>query len=557
MKKLLYIPLIAAAFIFQSCGEEFLDSKNLYEKLDVDYYKTPQDITEALTAVYSCLATDAGNQNMTLMANILSDDCLGGGGQQDYLFHDLDRFATETGEDQFKECWSTAYQGIFRANMIIYRFDQAEYKDEVERNQALGEAYFLRAYFYMKLGQFFGNVPLITKPEPVNYPKASADEIFGQVASDFKKAIELMAPTKFQNIPVERLGHATKWAAQGMMARAFLFYTGKYNKTEISLPEGGSVTKDQVVAWLDDCIANSGHGLLPDFRNQWPYAYAGEHYPYAKNNNLQWVGEEGGNNETVFAVKYSPYGNFNPAGVLSYCNQLVLYCALREQPSLIPWGNGWGAGPVNPLLWQSFEDNDVRKKGSIIDITDPEEGDVSEEYIWGGQNANGVEETGFAQKKYTPITIPHPETGAVVSMFYILYGGQNNMQLWSMQDEILLRFPDILLMAAELGSANAQTYFDRVRTRAGLASKPVSLDAIKLERRHELAFEGVRWFDLLRWHEEEAALTAVKNFNVKNIGIEEPYTGIYRSETNGFLPIPESEILLSEGVLEQNPGWIK
>lgn len=131
------------------------------------------------------------------------------------------------------------------------------------------------------------------------------------------------------------------------------------------------------------------------------------------------------------------------------------------------------------------------------------------------------------------------------------------MQLWSMQDEILLRFPDILLMAAELGSANAQTYFDRVRTRAGLASKPVSLDAIKLERRHELAFEGVRWFDLLRWHEEESALTAVKNFTVKNIGIEEPYTGIYRSETNGFLPIPESEILLSEGVLEQNPGWVK
>jgi starch-binding outer membrane protein, SusD/RagB family len=554
MKKIIYIAIFATALLFQSCGNEFLDTKNLYEKLDVDYYKTPQDISEALTASYACLATEGGN-NMTLMANLMSDDCFGGGGQADYLFHDLDRFGKEAGEDQFLPCWENAYTGIFRANMIIFRFDNAQFDNEAAKNQALGEAHFLRGYYYMKLAQFFGNVPLITLPKPVNNPKASADDIFGQVASDFKKAIELMSSTKFQSIPVERLGHATKWAAQGMMARAFLFYTGKYNKTEITLPEGGSVSKGQVIEWLDDCIANSGHDLIPDFRNLWPYSYVNEDYPYAKNNNLSWVGEEGKNVETVFAVKYSPYGNWNAPAKISYCNQLVLYSALREQPSLIPWGNGWGAGPVNPQLWNSYDDKDLRKKGSIIDITDPEEGNVSTDYIWGGQNLNGVEETGFGQKKYTPIHVKSPTGTGLVGMDYVRWGGQNNMQLWNMQDEVLLRFADILLMAAELGSLNAQQYFDKVRTRAGLDPKPVSLEAIKMERRHELAFEGIRYFDLLRWHDEETAFSVIKNIPVKNVAVDDLYSSSYRPETNGFLPIPESQILLSEGVLEQNPGW--
>jgi len=441
--------------------------------------------------------------------------------------------------------------------MIILRGPDADYgTDDAAKNQALGEAYFLRAYYYLKLAQFFGNVPLITEPSPVNYPKATEDEIFGLIASDLKKAIELTSSTKFTSLPVENLGHATKWAAEGIMARAFLFYTGKYNKSEITLPEGGTISKSQVIAWVDDCVANSGHGLIPDFRNIWPYSYANVDYAYAKNNNLSWVGEDGKNIETVFAIKYSAFGNFNNnTARLSYCNQLVLYSSLREQPSLIPWGNGWGAGPVNPQLWNRFDNNDLRKKGSIIDITDPEEGNVSTDYIWGGQNLNGIEETGYAQKKYTPITIPNPTTGALQSMFYILYGGQNNMQLWNMQDEIVLRFADVLLMGAELGSANAQQYYDRVRTRAGLSSKTVSLASIKEERRFELAFEGIRYFDLLRWHDEEAAFAAVKNIPVKNVAVDDVYNSSYRSETNGFLAIPESQILLSEGKLTQNPGW--
>lgn len=550
MRKIFYIAILFLTFTILGCDENFLEQKNLYEVYDVDFYATPEDINEALTAVYSCLPTDGDVNNPTLVANLMSDDCFGGGGIGDVGFHDIDGF-TSTNEDLYLELWETLYRGIFRANMIIKRFDQADYSNESERKQALGETYFMRAYFNLKLAQFFGTFPLKLEPDPANLPKATPEAIFGQIASDLKFAIETMPSTKFTAISKDRLGHATKWAAEALMARAFLFYTGYYNKTEVTLPDGSVVSKTNVVTWLEDCIANSEHGLVSDFRNQWPYSYANDEYPYAINNGLVWEGEDGGNEETMFAIKYSPYGGWSPpAQQMSYSNQLVLYMALRGQDGLMPFGTGWGGGPVNPQLYESFDDNDHRKKGSIVDVTDAEEGNVSTDYIWGQWEA--VHETGLNQKKYTPIQVTTAD--GLKGMYFELLGSPDNFQLWNMQDEVLIRFADVLLMAAELKEDVAP--LNEVRVRANLAPLgSYSLEALKEERRHELAFEGLRYFDLLRWQDVEAAFAKVKNVPVKNVGVDETYTATYRPETGGFLPIPESQVLLSDGVLKQNPGW--
>ena len=132
------------------------------------------------------------------------------------------------------------------------------------------------------------------------------------------------------------------------------------------------------------------------------------------------------------------------------------------------------------------------------------------------------------------------------------------MQLWNMQDDILLRFSDILLMAAELGSSNAQTYFDDVRERAGLArgSKTVSLEAIKMERRHEFCCEGLRYYDVLRWGDAEAAFAEASGFAVYTGEVveEDPYINHFNPERT-FLKVPESQVRLSDGVLVQDPGW--
>lgn len=562
MKTIKYIafivPIIAFFIATTSCNEdEFLGVKNLYEQSDETYYLDSGDIAEALTGAYAALPLDAGNNNPILVSELMSDDRFGGGGSGDNGFHATDAFTYPPDPNYYSEIFSFSYAGILRVNMILKRFDQAEFSNEIDRNQALGEAYFLRAYFYYRLATFFGTVPLKTTPEPANLPRATPEELFGQIASDLKRAIELMPSTPYQNIDVSRLGHATKWAAEGLMARVFLFYTGYYSKNSIPLPEGGELTKDQVIAWVDDCVAKSGHDLLPDFRNNWPYAYVndipynatipdfpGAQYP----GHSKWAGDGGPNYETVFAIKYSPYGGWSaPAQQLSYSNQLVLYMGLRQQ-SYLPWGQGWGGGTVNPQLWESFEEGDIRKQGSILDVTDTTEGAIATNYIWGSDNQ--MHETGFWQKKYIPIYANGSE-----GMYFTIYGEPNNMQLWNMQDDVLIRFADILLMGAELGSANAQSYFDRVRTRAGLGTKPVSLENIKIERRHELAFEGLRYFDLLRWHDAEAAFATATNIPVLNVNAEATYTVTFRPETGGFLPLPESEVALSNGVLKQTPGW--
>jgi hypothetical protein len=97
------------------------------------------------------------------------------------------------------------------------------------------------------------------------------------------------------------------------------------------------------------------------------------------------------------------------------------------------------------------------------------------------------------------------------------------------------------------------TGMNTVRARAGLDPIGYSLNAIKEERMHEFAFEGIRWFDLVRWGDVANAFEGT--IDVRNSGIDAKYSVQYRPETKGLVPIPETEIRLSNGVYEQNPGW--
>jgi hypothetical protein len=92
-----------------------------------------------------------------------------------------------------------------------------------------------------------------------------------------------------------------------------------------------------------------------------------------------------------------------------------------------------------------------------------------------------------------------------------------------------------------------------VRNRAGLGSISYSLDAIKQERLHEFSFEGLRWFDIVRWGDVDNAFS--DTFEVNNSGIDGTYQTMYRTETKGLLPVPETEIRLLNGSYNQNPGW--
>ena len=554
MKKIIYITALATTLA--SC-ESFLDTESYTKKNTGNFPVTVADAEFMVTGIYSTLSAAISNaQNSHFyMAELASDDRFGGGGENDKDMQGLDHLMN-TQPNRFETFWTARYQGIYRANTAIESMDNVTgWQSEEQRNQLLGEAHFLRALFYFELSQMFGEVPLVIKTEAENLPKSPAAATYAQIAYDLQQAITLMPATSYTNVEA---GHATRWAAQALAARVFLFYTGYYGTSTLPVAnEGGEIDKAQVITWLEECINNSGHDLVSDFRNLWPYTneYTAADYDYTTENGLHWEGD--GNKETVFAVKFGTMVDYGDQYVLGYSNQYVLHFGLRSnngQDGTFPFGQGWGAGPVNSALWNEWrlaEPTDIRRTGSIIDADNDLEG-----YIYGADSQ--MEETGYWQKKYMPITAY--DDGQLIPSYAILKdAAPADMQLSHTQDLVLIRFADVLLMHAEL-KEDAES-LNRVRRRVHLDDVAYSLDALKRERRWELAFEGLRYFDLMRWHDAADALAAQEGVAIKNKGVDTEMKGFgggYRARfeaTGGFWPIPQSQILLSEGVLEQNAGW--
>lgn len=549
IKNILSILLIAC--VITSCTESFLDTENLTGKDSQSFPKTPADASQVLTAAYrKIMSGENPETSLLFLSELMSDDRLGSGGTDDSVYQAIARYKIK-GSNLYSELWKQYYEGIYRVNFLLSALDQITWESEDQRNTIEAEALFLRGYFYFDMARLFGTVPLVTEPSPQNNPKASPEELFGQIGSDLKDAIALFPDTKYQSISVKRLGHANKWAAEALIARVYLFYTGYYQKdalpARVDGEVSGSISKQEVIAWVDDCIANSGHDLIPDFRNLWPYSFS-QDYAYTKENKLNWIDETGLNVETVFAIKHSPT-------TWDGRNLLNLFFGLRYQDegagyiNTFPFGQGWGIGSVNPKTFIDWPNADIRKKASILNINDETE---NIQYTYGC--SSHIEETGYLQKKYVPINVKK-EDGSMISLSEQLYGSNFDFASSNFQDEYVIRFADVLLMGAELGSSKSQEYLDRVRKRVGLPSVPVSLDNIKAERRWELAFEGIRYYDLLRWHDEDILTANRQNIDVYNGGVSGKVSISFRKETGGFLQIPESEISLSGGILEQNPGW--
>lgn len=568
MKKVIYFITFVGMVFLTSCEKE-LDTENLYGKNLESYYKTPKDIEEAMAGVYNAIYTPNIHSNEALAANLMSDMMLGGGGPDDKSAKWVDNFE-DPAEDTYRDMWTQCYNGISRANAIIEKTDEADFSTffdtpqlaEEFKNQVIGEALFMRAFYYFRLAKFFGGVPLIVNiDDPRDVARASYPETFAQITSDLKLAIETMPDTPFPSITTSEYGHANKWIAQAYIARVYLFYTGYMTNIEtqstsdLPMVEGGSLSASDITAYLDDCISRSGYALTPDFRNLWPYSYVNQStgstvLPWAETEGLSWVGQDGssptfgsGNYETMFMQRFS-FGDWGWDNGNIYTNRMALFNGIRGN-SMMPFGEGWGWCTINPKLWNNWDDADPRKAGSILELGSIDQGTESYE------GDKGDHETGFFNKKY--IAIQHPDTdGTVKGMFVQLYDwGNADMQLMHAQDFIFMRFADVLLMHSEITeTANGM---NTVRGRAGLPAIGYTLEALKQERLHELAFEGLRWFDIVRWGDVDSAFNGT--INVRNSGIDATYSSNYRSEIKGLVPIPETEMRLSNGVYEQNPGW--
>ena len=386
MKRIIFIIVAITAFVVSGC-EDLLDTRNLYQKDLTNFYRTPTDITEAMGGVYNALYVGGAHSVEQLAANLLSDLMLGGGGPDDITAKNVDAFLDPT-EDTYRDLWKQTYNGVYRSNAIIEAVAEADYSSYFDseeeaidfKNTALGEAYFMRGFMMYRAARFFGGMQLIlTTDAPRDVARSSFTETWGQIAADFKMAASTFPVVDPAATPLDEYGHANIWAAKAYMARTYLFYTGymtnieKQATADVPLPDGSSLTKAEAISELEDIMTNSHYELTPDFRNLWPYSYvnqsAGEVVlPWAETEGLEWVGQDGfnsnigtGNKDVMFAMRYA-FGNWGWDEGQKYNNRVPLFFGIRGN-SMIPFGEGWGWGPIHPAFFNGWSDDDPRKIG--------------------------------------------------------------------------------------------------------------------------------------------------------------------------------------------------
>ncbi len=510
------IPVILLVLLFTACSKEFLDRQPLDQEVSTNFYQTEEDAMEGLTAVYDVLGYDmTPGVNwcpFVTMSDILSDDSFAGGQDaNDGMDEDeLNTFSIPTTNMIVHAIWLKNYTGIYRANLLMEKMDQIEASDEFKA-RLIAECKFLRAYFHFEQVRFFENIPLLTKtisgPSEYSQDQETPEVVYNQIALDLVEAADVLPAV----IPAGEEGRISKWAAKALLARAYLFYNGVYGA---DLKAGELVIdRAKVLEYLEDAIANSGHDLFPDYST-----------------NFRLAGEYG--IESVFEISH---GDTPPWWDWYYVRGGEGNLGAQMQGPRVTgsenWDRGWSFGTVNHKLAEDMGD-DPRLAMTIL----------KEEELDGTLD-KGYQHTGYYSKKYSS-DAEH-------------WSSDGQFELNRTCNFRVIRFSDVLLMAAELGSPNAQTYLDRVRARVGLGSIPATEDNIYKERRLELSLEGIRYFDVLRkglsYASQEFTVVGVRG--PKYVEDQVVYDVTFNSATKGFLPIPQTEVDLSNGVFIQNAGY--
>ena len=499
MKKIIkFAALAALVFSFASC-ESFLDTTNYWSKDSSNFPVNATDAEQMLSGIYNNLNVSIGNNvhvNHFLWSMAASDDALGGGGQNDQTMQAED-LLLNFGTDMYNNFYVDRYKGIARANAAIEAMPNCGVADKLK--QYMGEAFFLRAWYYYELASMFGNIPCpVTSQADATQPQISGEALWGQIIEDCKIAADIMPAT--QSIGD---GHVDKYAAEALLGRAWLFASGFYGLNEITLPayeneaigvsiaEGTKISKSEVGAYITDCVNNSGYSLVSDYHNLWAYTnrcsiddpknpWSGKGY--------KWVEDDGARNpEAMFIIKFNTQPSWGTT--IGYSNQTALFLGVRGQSldngECMPFGTGWGMCPVNPSLvddWKALEPNDARLDASVIAVDK-----FSGKYVFGGDS--NIQESGYYQTKTMPvIAYSDADHKYMKSFTNVMFpgltwssGNEDNFQLNSVNDMVMIRFAEVLLMDAEINGNQAS--FDKVRARAGLPSKPLNDENLRNERR--------------------------------------------------------------------------
>jgi starch-binding outer membrane protein, SusD/RagB family len=491
------LSFILSLFLLTNC-QDFLERPPLGAVTEVNFFQTERDAVLGTNAIYNTLRDWSLTGGFPII-DIMSDDMNKGSNPTDAPpVATFDNFTFDNNQDLILAMYATLYRGVRRANAVVERVPTIAMNNTL-KNRLIAEARFLRAYFYFDLVRAFGDLPKVTTTLPnIKLARSPKSEIYNEIIiPDLLFASENL-PEKSE-YPNTELGRATKGAAKGLLARVYLFL-GDFANTEKYALE----------------VINSGQYTLdPDFQKE--MGVEGEH-----------------GSGSIFEIS-AVSQTFDLGG-----NQYGNTQGVRTSPD-----KGWGFGrpAYNFLTFMGYQGSaDPRLDASVIFL---------------GEVLNG--ETLSGDSGTPDITYANPPTNTIIKEIEcynqkVFVPGQGPLSSFG-HNRRVVRYADVLLMAAEALNQNnkavqALPYLNLVRQRANNAnpgsvpditetSQATLRQIIWEERRRELAFEGHRFWDLIRTNR---AITVLQPLG-------------FVAGKHELLPIPQSEIDLSGGVLTQNPNW--
>jgi hypothetical protein len=485
--KILTIAICISMGLTSACKKDFLNKQPISQGTAGNYYKTASDAEGGLVGAYTqaFLNDQYWVWDYTTNGDARADNCYAGGDNPDNFA--LDNFSTTSLNGNATRDWQGLYQDVYAANIVL------DYVPKIEATQfsgnrqqeILGEVKFIRALSYFQLVTTYGDVPLILST--IDVPSKPTRT----AAAEVYKQIENDLTSAESVLPVSsaNVGHATKGAAQALLAKVYA-QEGKFQEC------------------LDYCnkVSSGPYSLVPNFATL---------FDGTKNTS-----------ESIFEVQHSEASGFTTYNVSLYLPADFGTYSFKKFNL-----------PTNDLvnLYKSQNDN-IRLNASIYQATIGADGMAAGD----------------------PVPAPYTTSSGVVPFLYKWKG--NISQFGGGTDNtVLLRLADIILLKAEalnkLGqTSEAVTLVNVIRARVHLAPITVTTQAdvalaILNERRMELAFEGNRWNDLLRYG-AQYTITLMKS-QVDPAGNALNYDV---NQNKLLLPVPFNEIQL-DGNLTQNPGY--
>lgn len=500
--------VVAVATLLTGCNDWLREDGPGKTELD-DFFTSGQTALQAVNAAYYPMAWEYNNTYYSewFVGDIASDDAVKGGQNLTDMAdaYDIENFKTVASNTLLLDYYRAQYQGISRCNFAltyIPTLELDEAMDEAMRNRYVGEVKFLRAFYYFRLVRMYGGVPLvdfvIDSSEGWKQPRATAEQVYDFILKELKEAEALLVEKS--KMTAEELGRVTKGAAQALLMKVYL-YCGNYSEAK---------------HWGEKIITSGEYSLNANYMDN--FYLSGENGP-----------------ESVFEIQYaedptSDYGEGN-----GFTRGTFTVILTRSRSTVLCGGNaGWGFNKPSQDLYNEYEEGDPRRDFTIINPTDAQIETPAQEIYLGSR---------YMSRKYALQDVD----GSYIALSHATRAPINRKEI---------RYSDVLLMYAEAliemgDTSGAKTYIDMVRARVGLAPiAEATREALRHERRVELAMEGHRWFDLCRWGIAGKTMNAYKAKYSANEGAE---MADFVEGKHELMPIPSEEVRL--GGLEQNNGY--